>query len=233
MLFPLGKVVPGAECGNTQGRFEGRRLRPTSLPTSGAAFTGREAWPRQRRETSVPRPAATSPPSSSPHIEEVKTPRVPAAMGEQPRAAATKIFGGPAETCEEKIQSHLRSLRKVLAEFLDWKVSEEKRRVDYLVRVPSAFRQPRWLLGYFFPQKQAGSSPRRVPAPCKTPNPVGAAGADPGQVWRAPPPCAAAYYRCFKSLYFRGAAAFYPRSNPKGKFVNVELTLPPASQGPA
>ncbi|XP_074990807.1 E3 ubiquitin-protein ligase TRIM7-like isoform X2 [Calonectris borealis] len=53
-------------------------------------------------------------------------------MGEQPRAAATKLFGGPAETCEEKIQSHLRSLRKALAEFLDWKASEEKRRLDYL-----------------------------------------------------------------------------------------------------
>ncbi|KAM6188504.1 zinc finger protein RFP-like isoform 2-T2 [Sarcoramphus papa] len=54
-------------------------------------------------------------------------------MGEeQPRAAATKVFGGSAETCEEKIQSHLRSLRKVLAEFLDWRASEEKRRLDYL-----------------------------------------------------------------------------------------------------
>ncbi|XP_050770781.1 E3 ubiquitin-protein ligase TRIM7-like isoform X1 [Gymnogyps californianus] len=54
-------------------------------------------------------------------------------MGEeQPRAAATKVLGGSAETCEEKIQSHLRSLRKVLAEFLDWRASEEKRRLDYL-----------------------------------------------------------------------------------------------------
>ncbi|XP_068265427.1 E3 ubiquitin-protein ligase TRIM39-like isoform X5 [Nyctibius grandis] len=53
-------------------------------------------------------------------------------MDEQPQVVVTKLFGGPAETCEEKIQSHLRSLRKVLAEFLDWRASEEKRRLDYL-----------------------------------------------------------------------------------------------------
>ncbi|KAM9591877.1 uncharacterized protein ACIBXB_005526 isoform 3-T3 [Morphnus guianensis] len=53
-------------------------------------------------------------------------------MDEQPQVAATKLFGRPAETCEEKIQSHLRSLRKVLAEFLDWRTSEEKRHRDYL-----------------------------------------------------------------------------------------------------
>ncbi|GAB0201511.1 E3 ubiquitin-protein ligase TRIM7-like [Grus japonensis] len=53
-------------------------------------------------------------------------------MGETPRAAATELFWGDSETCEEKIQSHLRSLRKVLAEFLDWRASEEKRRLDYL-----------------------------------------------------------------------------------------------------
>ncbi|XP_074786665.1 uncharacterized protein LOC141972630 isoform X1 [Athene noctua] len=53
-------------------------------------------------------------------------------MGERPRVAAMKFFGGSAETCEDKIQSHLRSLRKVLAEFLDWRASEEKRRLDYL-----------------------------------------------------------------------------------------------------
>ncbi|XP_029862155.1 E3 ubiquitin-protein ligase TRIM7-like [Aquila chrysaetos chrysaetos] len=53
-------------------------------------------------------------------------------MDEQPQVVATKLFGGPAETCEEKIQSHLRSLRKVLAEFLDWRTSEEKRHRDYL-----------------------------------------------------------------------------------------------------
>ncbi|KAM6106991.1 E3 ubiquitin-protein ligase TRIM7-like isoform 2-T4 [Phoenicopterus ruber ruber] len=33
---------------------------------------------------------------------------------------------------QEKIQAHLRSLRKALAEFLDWRASEEKRRLDYL-----------------------------------------------------------------------------------------------------
>ncbi|XP_041342085.1 uncharacterized protein LOC121363644 isoform X3 [Pyrgilauda ruficollis] len=43
-----------------------------------------------------------------------------------------KTFGGPDETCEEKIQSHLQSLRKVLAEFLDWSTSEEKRHHNYL-----------------------------------------------------------------------------------------------------
>ncbi|XP_054663526.1 uncharacterized protein LOC129198334 isoform X2 [Grus americana] len=59
----------------------------------------REAWPRH--QTSMPRPATMSLPSS-PGVE------------------------------EEKIQSHLRSLRKVLAEFLDWRASEEKRRLDYL-----------------------------------------------------------------------------------------------------
>ncbi|XP_076216739.1 E3 ubiquitin-protein ligase TRIM7-like [Aptenodytes patagonicus] len=80
-----------------------------------------------------------SPPSPLPGVEEAKkslegAKRVPATMGEeeQPPAAAAKLFGGPAETCEEKIQSHLRSLRKVLAEFLDWRASEEKRRLDYL-----------------------------------------------------------------------------------------------------
>ncbi|XP_042658253.1 E3 ubiquitin-protein ligase TRIM11-like isoform X2 [Tyto alba] len=62
---------------------------------------------------------------------------------------------------EEKIQPHLQSLRKVLAEFLDWRASEEKQRLDYL--------------------KHAGSSLRHVPAPREAPNPAGAAGADPGQ----------------------------------------------------
>lgn len=36
LLFPPRKVVPGAECGNTQGRFKGRRLRPVPPPTSSA-----------------------------------------------------------------------------------------------------------------------------------------------------------------------------------------------------
>ncbi|XP_054663528.1 uncharacterized protein LOC129198334 isoform X4 [Grus americana] len=90
----------------------------------------REAWPRH--QTSMPRPATMSLPSS-PGVEEVK-PRQgqTGAMGETPRAAATELFWGDSETCEEKIQSHLRSLRKVLAEFLDWRASEEKRRLDYL-----------------------------------------------------------------------------------------------------
>ncbi|XP_049649007.1 E3 ubiquitin-protein ligase TRIM7-like [Accipiter gentilis] len=53
-------------------------------------------------------------------------------MDEQLQVVATKIFGGPADTCEEKIQSHLQSLRKLLAEFLDWRTNEEKRHRDYL-----------------------------------------------------------------------------------------------------
>ncbi|XP_074666601.1 pyrin-like isoform X2 [Strix aluco] len=79
--------------------------------------------------------------------------RVPAAMGEQPRVAAMKFFGESAETCEDKIQSHLRSLRKALAEFLDWRASEEKRRVEYLEtseaerrRIGAEFKRLRWFL---------------------------------------------------------------------------------------
>lgn len=59
-------------------------------------------------------------------------------------------------------------------------------------------------------QKHMGSSLQRIPAPCKAPNRVGAASTDPRQVWRALPPCAAAYYPCFKALYFHGAARFHP-----------------------
>ncbi|XP_058280152.1 E3 ubiquitin-protein ligase TRIM11-like isoform X2 [Hirundo rustica] len=53
-------------------------------------------------------------------------------MGEPAQAVVMKTFGGRDETCKEKIQSHLQSLRKVLTEFLDWRVSEEKRHQDYL-----------------------------------------------------------------------------------------------------
>ncbi|XP_062369750.1 E3 ubiquitin-protein ligase TRIM7-like isoform X2 [Cinclus cinclus] len=53
-------------------------------------------------------------------------------MDEPPQAVVMKTSGGLSETCEEKIQSHLQSLRKVLAEFLDWRASEEKRHQDYL-----------------------------------------------------------------------------------------------------
>ncbi|KAM4879362.1 E3 ubiquitin-protein ligase TRIM11-like isoform 4-T5 [Sylvia borin] len=53
-------------------------------------------------------------------------------MGEPPQAVVMKTFGELDEACEEKIQSHLQSLRKVLAEFLEWRVNEEKRHQDYL-----------------------------------------------------------------------------------------------------
>ncbi|XP_014107857.1 PREDICTED: E3 ubiquitin-protein ligase TRIM11-like [Pseudopodoces humilis] len=53
-------------------------------------------------------------------------------MGEPPQAVVMKTFGEADKTCEEKIQSHLQSLRKVLAAFLDWRASEEKRHQDYL-----------------------------------------------------------------------------------------------------
>ncbi|KAI6060496.1 Tripartite motif-containing protein 7-like isoform X2 [Aix galericulata] len=75
-------------------------------------------------------------------------------MGERLRAPATKIFGThEEEEEEEKIQSHLQSLRKVLAEFLDWRVADEKRRLDYLEtseaerrRIGSEFERLRRLL---------------------------------------------------------------------------------------
>ncbi|XP_062491393.1 uncharacterized protein LOC134172342 [Pezoporus occidentalis] len=57
-----------------------------------------------------------------------------AAMDEQPLAAATELLGRPIEVYEERLQSHLRALRKVLAELLDWRMSEEKQRMDYLAR---------------------------------------------------------------------------------------------------
>ncbi|XP_061216418.1 E3 ubiquitin-protein ligase TRIM15-like [Neopsephotus bourkii] len=57
-----------------------------------------------------------------------------AAMEEQPLAAATERLGRPIEVYEERLQSHLRALRKVLAELLDWRMSEEKQRTDYLAR---------------------------------------------------------------------------------------------------
>lgn len=68
------------------------------------------------------------------------------------------------ECIQEKIQSHLQSLRKVLAEFLDWRAS--KGTPDYLVQgVPLALQKSEWVFGYlFFPKpllkKHVGSSPR-------------------------------------------------------------------------
>ncbi|XP_058720738.1 E3 ubiquitin-protein ligase TRIM7-like isoform X2 [Poecile atricapillus] len=74
-------------------------------------------------------------------------------MGEPPQAVVMKTFGGADKTCEEKIQSHLQSLRKVLAEFLDWRESEEKRHQDYLEmseakrrRIEAEFQRLRRLL---------------------------------------------------------------------------------------
>lgn len=107
---------------------------------------------------------------------------------------------------QEKIQSHLQSLRKVLAEFLDWRASEEKRYQDYLVQgVPSVLQQSEWVFGYlFFPKpllkKHLGSCLRGILVPCKALHPAGVFGADPGQVWQALPPCAAACDPHFKSV---------------------------------
>ncbi|XP_077646395.1 C-type lectin domain family 2 member D6 isoform X1 [Lonchura striata] len=98
----------------------------------------RAAWPRQLHKTLVPTLAR----ASSLAVEETKTPQE--AMGEPPQAVVIKTFGGLDETCEEKILSHLQSLRKMLAEseFLYWRVSEEKRHQDYLVQgVPSVLQQ--------------------------------------------------------------------------------------------
>ncbi|KAL2294422.1 hypothetical protein Nmel_008153 [Mimus melanotis] len=100
----------------------------------------------------------------------------------------------------EKIQSHLQSLRKVLAEFLDWRASKEKRYQDYLVQgTPSILQQSEWVFGYLFSlkpllKKHVGSYPRGILAPCKALHSAGVVGADPEQVWQALPPCAAAYY---------------------------------------
>ncbi|XP_066842901.1 protein piccolo-like isoform X2 [Anser cygnoides] len=61
-------------------------------------------------------------------------------MGERLRAPAAKLFGKHEEeeaAGEEKIQSHLQSLRKVLAEFLEWRAADEKRRQDYLGNIPA------------------------------------------------------------------------------------------------
>ncbi|XP_030366699.1 E3 ubiquitin-protein ligase TRIM7-like [Strigops habroptila] len=74
-------------------------------------------------------------------------------MDEQPLAAAVELLGGPIEIYEEWIRSHLQALRKVLAEFLDWRMSEEKQHVDYLAwseaerrRIRAEFERLRWLL---------------------------------------------------------------------------------------
>ncbi|KAM6228700.1 uncharacterized protein M6G45_016228 isoform 3-T3 [Spheniscus humboldti] len=59
-------------------------------------------------------------------------------MGEeQPPAAAAKLFGGPAETCEEKIQSHLRSLRKCWQSF--WTGERAKRSDAWTTWAPVDF----------------------------------------------------------------------------------------------
>ncbi|XP_030916640.1 uncharacterized protein LOC102040053 isoform X2 [Geospiza fortis] len=86
----------------------------------------RAAWPQQPHKT----PVLTLARDSSLGAEGTKAPQE--AMGETTQAVVMKTFGGPDETCEEKIQSHVQSLRKVLAEFLGWRASEEKRHQDYL-----------------------------------------------------------------------------------------------------
>ncbi|XP_066842908.1 protein piccolo-like isoform X8 [Anser cygnoides] len=82
-------------------------------------------------------------------------------MGERLRAPAAKLFGKHEEeeaAGEEKIQSHLQSLRKVLAEFLEWRAADEKRRQDYLLERSEAAASPR-----------AGKEPALLPPPARCP----------------------------------------------------------------
>lgn len=115
---------------------------------------------------------------------------------------------------QEWIRSHLQALRKVLAEFLDWRMSEEKQHVDYLVRGLLLFQQPNGSLGRFPPQNMwdrpcdASRSPGK---PRIRLEPL-------ARIW-AGLVSAASVCGCFKSLSFHGA-----RSSPKGTFINVELT---------
>ncbi|EOA95171.1 hypothetical protein Anapl_17877 [Anas platyrhynchos] len=71
------------------------------------------------------------------------------------------------ENLQEKIQSHLQSLRKVLAEFLDWRVADEKRRLDYLEtseaerrRIGSEFERLRAAVHGLIGQLEAGRLPQ-------------------------------------------------------------------------
>ncbi|XP_037979333.1 tripartite motif-containing protein 15-like isoform X2 [Motacilla alba alba] len=78
------------------------------------AASRKAAWPQQPHKT----PVLTLARASSLGVEGTRTPQE--AMGEPPQAVVMKTFGGPDETCE------------VLAEFLDWRASEEKRHQGYL-----------------------------------------------------------------------------------------------------
>ncbi|XP_019137411.2 uncharacterized protein LOC104685169 isoform X2 [Corvus cornix cornix] len=120
--FQLGQVVPGTESMKNPEVVQGQAASPCATANLQHPFlpTRRAVWPQQQHRTPVLAPAR----ASSLGIEEAKTPQE--AMGEPLRAVVMKIFGGPDETCEEKIQSHLQSLRKVLAEFLDWRVKKRE-----------------------------------------------------------------------------------------------------------
>ncbi|KAM6228698.1 uncharacterized protein M6G45_016228 isoform 1-T1 [Spheniscus humboldti] len=129
-----------AERGNTQGRFEGRRLRPAPPPTSGRRFllAGRKARLRQtarnlRAETGHDVAAVTS----RRRRGEKKTPRGgQAGAGDDGRGAAAgcgrKAFWGTRRDLRGENPVSPAIPKEVLAEFLDWRASEEKRRLDYL-----------------------------------------------------------------------------------------------------
>lgn len=84
---------------------------------------------------------------------------------------------------QERLQAHLRALRKVLAEFLDWRMSEEKQRTDYLVRGPSLIQQPNGSLGRFPLPETRGIVSVLLPSALERPGSGWSRWHGSGQVW--------------------------------------------------